>query len=159
MLLDLFSVSRSTPQTKSADGDDSTQPATILVAEDSLFFRKLIANTCRRDEWEVEVVNDGQEAYDAEQEPDPLRPLFISDINMPRMDGFELVKNVREDRRFDKLPIVALTTMSDDHFREKGVGVGLRSLRDQDRQTRSAFNRAECLRIKRRGRSSPDPDP
>lgn len=152
MLLDLFSILEKYAPEKLNSGDDSTSQARILVAEDSLFFRKLINQYITRDEWEVELVNDGQEAYERLMN-DPNRfDLFISDINMPRMDGFELVKRLREDRRFDSMPIVALTTMSDDHFREKGLALGFDRyvIKIDKREVRTTVS--ECLRIKRPGK-------
>jgi len=65
------------------------------------------------------------------------------------MNGFEFATNVRDDRRFDHIPMVALTTLSDEHFREKGLSLGfdryvIKIDKHQIRQTV-----AECLNIKR----------
>lgn len=151
MLLDLFSILEKHSPDKVRHTDDHTEEARILVAEDSLFFRKLIGQYITRDEWDVEIVNDGQEAYDRLTNEPGRFNLLISDINMPRMDGFELVKKLREDSRFDKMPIVALTTMSDEHFREKGLRLGFDRyvIKIDKREVRATV--AECLRIKRSG--------
>ncbi len=151
MLLDLFCVLEKHSPEKISHRDESTHNARILVAEDSLFFRKLIGQYMQRDEWEVKIVNDGLQAYD-ELINNPTRyDLIISDINMPIMDGFELVRKVREDRRFDKLPMVALTTMSEEHFREKGLALGFDRyvIKIDKREVRATVS--ECLRIRRDG--------
>lgn len=153
MLLDLFCVLEKHSPEKISHRDESTHNARILVAEDSLFFRKLIGQYMQRDEWEVKIVNDGAQAYD-ELINNPTRyDLIISDINMPIMDGFELVRKVREDRRFDKLPMVALTTMSEEHFREKGLALGFDRyvIKIDKREVRATVS--ECLRIRRDGNS------
>lgn len=151
MLLDLFCILEKHSPEKVRLTDDRTDEARILVAEDSLFFRKLIAQYITREEWEVEIVNDGQEAYDRLMNEPGRFNLIISDINMPRMDGFELVKKIREDSRFNKIPVVALTTMSDEHFREKGLRLGFDRyvIKIDKREVRATV--AECLRIKRPG--------
>jgi two-component system, chemotaxis family, sensor kinase CheA len=149
MLLDLFCVLEKHSPDKISNRDETTNHARILVAEDSLFFRKLIGQYMQREEWEVKIVNDGAQAYD-ELINNPTRyDLVISDINMPLMDGFELVRRVREDRRFDRLPMVALTTMSEEHFREKGIALGFDRyvIKIDKREVRATV--AECLRIKR----------
>jgi two-component system, chemotaxis family, sensor kinase CheA len=149
MLIDLFCVLEKHAPEKLKQSDDSTQHARILIAEDSLFFRKLIEQYVQRDEWEVEIVNDGQEAYERLMNEPTRYNLIISDINMPRMDGFELARRVREDKRFDTLPMVALTTMSDEYFREKGIRLGFDRyvIKIDKREVRTTV--AECLRIKR----------
>jgi len=149
MMLDLFSVFEKHAPEKLRIEDNSDQPAKILIAEDSLFFRKLIAQYIKKPEWTVDIVNDGVEAWDALQKNPSRYNLVISDINMPRMDGFELATLIREDRRFDQLPLIALTTMSDDHFRQKGLAVGFDRyvIKIDKREVRSTV--ADCLKIKR----------
>lgn len=153
MLLDLFCVLEKHAPEKIGHQEDEARPARILVAEDSLFFRKLIGQYITRDEWQVEIVNDGQQAYEALTNEPTRYDLLISDINMPRMDGFELVKKLRAERRFDTLPVVALTTMSDEHFREKGLRLGFDRyvIKIDKREVRSTVS--ECLRIRRKPRS------
>ncbi len=92
---------------------------------------------------------DGLEAWEKLQAEPERYNLVISDINMPRMDGFQLAVKIREDRRFEQMPLVALTTMSDEHFREKGLSLGFDRyvIKIDKNQVRSTV--AECLKIKR----------
>jgi two-component system chemotaxis sensor kinase CheA len=149
MLLDLFCILENHAPEKLIHRDDTSRPANILVAEDSLFFRKLIAQYISREEWQVEIVNDGVEAYERLVHEPHRFDLLISDINMPRMDGFQLVEKLRADKRFDRMPIVALTTMSDEHFREKGLRLGFDRyvIKIDKREVRSTV--VECLAIQR----------
>jgi two-component system chemotaxis sensor kinase CheA len=129
--------------------DVDTGKARILVAEDSLFFRKLISQYIQREEWTVDIVCDGQEAWEKLQAEPGRYSLVISDINMPRLDGFQLATRIREDRRFDQMPLVALTTMSDEHFREKGLSLGFDRYVIKIDKTQVRNTVAECLKIKR----------
>ncbi|XZE52644.1 Hpt domain-containing protein [Planctomycetaceae bacterium SH139] len=149
MLLDLFSIFEKHAPEKLKAEESATDNAKILVAEDSLFFRKLISQYMSRPEWDIEIVNDGLEAWERLQQEPTRFNLVISDINMPRMDGFELASRIRDDRRFDRLPLVALTTMSDDHFRQKGLDLGFDRyvIKIDKREVRGTV--AECLKIRR----------
>lgn len=149
MLLDVFSVFEKHAPDKIKKQDTQTRQAKILVAEDSLFFRKLIKQYMTREEWTVEIVNDGLEAWEKLLAEPQRYDLVISDINMPRMDGFQLASKIREDRRFDMLPLVALTTLSDDHFREKGLSLGFDRyvIKIDKNHVRSTVS--ECLQIRR----------
>jgi two-component system chemotaxis sensor kinase CheA len=149
MLLDLYSAFEKHAPDKIRLAEIETKKARILVAEDSLFFRRLIEQYIRCEHWEVEIVNDGIEAWEKLQNEPGRYQLVISDINMPRMDGFELATRVREDRRFDSMPMVALTTLSDDHFRERGLKLGFDRyvVKIDKHQVRHTV--AECLNIKR----------
>ncbi|MFN8740741.1 MAG: chemotaxis protein CheW [Pirellula sp.] len=149
MLLDVFSVFEKHAPDKIKKQDEKTRNAKILVAEDSLFFRKLINQYITREEWTVEIVEDGLEAWEKLCAEPNRYDLVISDINMPRMDGFQLATKIREDKRFDALPLVALTTLSDDHFREKGLSLGFDRyvIKIDKNHVRSTV--AECLQIRR----------
>lgn len=149
MLLDLFSVFEKHAPDKLKGADIKTGRARILVAEDSLFFRKLITQYIQREEWMVDIVCDGLEAWEKLQAEPGKYDLVISDINMPRMDGFQLATRIREDRRFDQMPLVALTTMSEEHFREKGLSLGFDRYVIKIDKTQVRSTVAECLRIDR----------
>ena len=151
MLLDLYSVFEKHAPDKIITKEIEAKKARILVAEDSLFFRRLIEQYIRCEHWNVEIVNDGVEAWERLQNEPNRYQLVISDINMPRMDGFELATRVREDRRFDHMPMVALTTLSEDHFREKGLSLGFDRyvVKIDKHQVRNTV--AECLAIRRNG--------
>ena len=149
MLLDLFSVFEQHAPDKLKSADIKTGRARILVAEDSLFFRKLITQYIQRDEWTVDIVCDGLEAWEKLQAEPGRYNLVISDINMPRMDGFQLATRIREDRRFDAMPLVALTTMSEEHFREKGLSLGFDRYVIKIDKTQVRSTVAECLKIER----------
>ena len=80
----------------------------ILVAEDDLASRELIREILEARGYEVVEVGDGQEAVQkiAEKKPD----LVLLDIQMPLLDGFGVLRQLRQDSRFASLPVVAVTS-------------------------------------------------
>lgn len=82
---------------------------TILTVDDSAFIRKLLRVTLVGQGFDVAEAEDGVAALEwlaAHDRPD----LMITDINMPRMDGFGLVEAVRAERCHDAMPILVLST-------------------------------------------------
>ena len=98
--------------------------ARILCAEDSAFFQRLLHQYLNRPEWDIQVVGNGREAFDVLHRSSEPFDLLIADINMPEMNGFELAERVRADARFNKMPMLALTTQVDDQSRSRGFEVG-----------------------------------
>jgi signal transduction histidine kinase/DNA-binding NarL/FixJ family response regulator len=79
-------------------------PSTILVAEDDPEIRELLVLLLRSHDYELLEASDGMEAYELlhQRKPD----LLITDVVMPRMDGYELVRRVRQDESLAKLPVI-----------------------------------------------------
>lgn len=94
----------------------------ILLAEDSITTRMLIKNILELDNFQVTTAVDGLEAWEKLKEND--YELVVSDIEMPRMDGFELTKRIRKDERLGNIPIVLITSLETQQDREKGIDLG-----------------------------------
>ena len=94
----------------------------ILVAEDDLASRELIREILEARGYEVVEVGDGQEAVQkiAEKKPD----LVLLDIQMPLLDGFGVLRQLRQDSRFASLPVVAVTAYAMRGDREKALAAG-----------------------------------
>lgn len=82
----------------------------ILAVDDSPTIRALVAKALRPAGFEVFLASDGVEGVDALEEANP--ELIITDINMPRMDGFGLIESVRASNTHSRVPILVLTTES-----------------------------------------------
>ncbi len=95
---------------------------TLLIAEDTVTARMLLKNILDSAGYIVKTAVDGAEAYSIlmQEEID----LLLSDIEMPRMTGFELAAKVRETESLEKLPIVLCSSLSTKEDKEKGVAVG-----------------------------------
>ena len=82
----------------------------ILVVDDSSTMRRIITNTLSRlGHTNVIEAEDGLQGW-SQIEANPDLDMLITDWNMPEMNGLELVKKVRADRRFIDLPIIMVTT-------------------------------------------------
>lgn len=97
-------------------------PTTILVADDSITTRTMEKNILEAAGYRVRVASDGLEAWTLLQAD--ACALLVSDIQMPRMDGFELVSKLRADERFKHLPTILVTSLASREDRERGVAVG-----------------------------------
>ncbi len=95
----------------------------VLLAEDSPFFRQMIANYLESAGYEVETAIDGEEAWEKLQHGN--YDVLITDIEMPRLTGIELAKRVRADARLADLPIMALTSLASDEDRRRGLEAGI----------------------------------
>jgi two-component system chemotaxis response regulator CheY len=84
----------------------------ILAVDDSQTIRKLIKFILRMKHHEVILAKDGLEAYSYFQEQN--FNLLITDLNMPKMNGVELIKKVRMSDENNKIPIILISTESDE---------------------------------------------
>jgi two-component system chemotaxis sensor kinase CheA len=94
----------------------------VLVVEDSITSRMLLKNILESSGYVVTTSVDGAEAYSALRTQD--FDLVVSDIEMPRMDGFELTSTIRADEQLSHLPVVLVTSLGSREDRERGIDVG-----------------------------------
>jgi two-component system chemotaxis sensor kinase CheA len=104
--------------------DDSGErpPARILVVDDSITTRTLERNILQGAGYQVVTAVDGVEAL-AALETETF-DLVVADIEMPRIDGFELVKWIRDSAVYGGLPVVLVTSLESQEHRERGLKVG-----------------------------------
>ena len=115
---------RSDPSPLSGLGGRGGARATILVVDDSITTRTLEKGILEAAGYRVVVCVDGQDALDrlrAEVEPVDL---VLADVEMPRLDGFGLVKALRADERFARLPTVLMTSRGDPEDVARGLDLG-----------------------------------
>ena len=98
------------------------QSARIIVAEDSITARMLLKNILESAGHRVKTAVDGLDALTALKTEN--FDLVVSDVEMPRMDGFELTAKIRADARLAELPVILVTALSSREHRERGVDVG-----------------------------------
>jgi DNA-binding NarL/FixJ family response regulator len=97
-------------------------PLTILVADDDLGTRLSISDYLELSGYSVITANDGQEALAMVEEYQP--DLIVTDIVMPRMNGYELVRRVRQKPEFRLLPVILLTARTKTQERILGYQSG-----------------------------------
>jgi two-component system chemotaxis response regulator CheY len=98
---------------------------TILAVDDSATVRKFVTVALSMQGFAVVTACDGMDAL--EKLPNQQVDLVITDLNMPNMDGFELNKALRENPTYKDLPVIILTSLSDDDSKERGTGLGVNS--------------------------------
>jgi two-component system, chemotaxis family, sensor kinase CheA len=96
----------------------------ILYVEDAAFFRSHVSRVLEAAGFNVTMANNGQDACDLLfNAPKESFDLLLSDIEMPKMNGFEFAKSVRKNADWQKIPMIALSTRAD----QKHVDEGFRS--------------------------------
>jgi two-component system chemotaxis sensor kinase CheA len=94
----------------------------LLIAEDSFTSRGLLKAILEGAGYQVATANDGLEAWNAlKQGPFDL---LVSDVEMPRMDGFSLTSRIRADRALTQLPVVLVTALHSAEDRARGLEAG-----------------------------------
>lgn len=94
----------------------------ILLAEDSAFFRNLLTPILSLAGYNVTLAEDGQSALEAMEQGG--FDLVVSDIEMPGLNGFELVQRLRGDERWQDVPVIALSSHANPRDIEKGLNAG-----------------------------------
>lgn len=110
------------PITAAAKVSDRDVPL-VMVVDDSLTMRKVTGRILERHNFEVTVARDGIEALERLEERVP--DLMLLDIEMPRMDGYELASVMRADPRYQGVPIVMITSRSGDKHRQRAFELGV----------------------------------
>ncbi len=95
---------------------------TIMTVDDSPSMRALLRHALAGEGYQVAVAEDGVDALEQIDEASP--DLVITDINMPRMDGFELIEAVRGHHRWGNLPILVLSTEFSDEKKQRARSAG-----------------------------------
>jgi two-component system, chemotaxis family, sensor kinase CheA len=126
MLLDIFTLlHRSDPKRHKELLEADLSACRILVVDDQLFFRQLIAQYFRvYGVKSVHVAGDGQEALDYLYKNRHSVDVVVSDIEMPVMDGYQLVSNVKSTPALRDLPVMALTSLGGNRNVQKGLDAG-----------------------------------
>lgn len=98
----------------------------VLVVDDMLTMRKLVGKTCKDLGFtKISDAADGALAWQAIQAAEPPIGLIISDWNMPNTSGLDLLKRVRADSRFGKIPFIMVTAEAEQHQIMEAVKAGV----------------------------------
>jgi two-component system chemotaxis sensor kinase CheA len=131
------------PPARPAGPEQKAGPGTVLVVDDSITTRTMEKNLLEAAGYEVRVAVDGVEAW-AVLKSEKV-DLVVSDVDMPRLDGFELTQKIRKDRELSDLPVVLVTALESREDKERGVDVGANAY-----VVKSSFDQSNLLEIIRR---------
>jgi two-component system chemotaxis sensor kinase CheA len=120
--------------------DKAEQVKSILVAEDSITARTLLKNILELAGYQVRTAVDGLEGFSALQEGN--FDLVVSDVEMPRMNGFDLTAKIRTDKRLADLPVVLVTGLESTEDRKRGIEVGANAY-----LVKSSFDQGNLLEV------------
>ena len=98
-------------------------PAVVMVVDDSLTVRKITGRLLEREGYTVVTAKDGVDAL--EQMAQALPKVMLVDIEMPRMDGFDLARNVRGDARTQGIPIIIISSRTAEKHRNQAAQLGV----------------------------------
>ena len=109
----------------------------VMVVDDSITMRKVTGRVLERHEYEVSTAKDGVDALEKLHERVP--DLMLLDIEMPRMDGYELATQMKADPRLRDVPIIMITSRRGDKHRQRAFDIGV------DRYLGKPYQEAELL--------------
>lgn len=107
-----------------AEPEEASEPL-VLIIDDSITVRELLSMTFTRAGYRVEQARDGQDAWEKLRSGLPCDLVFC-DIEMPRMDGLELLSRIQKDPKLNHLPIAMLTSRGADRHRKMAAQLGAR---------------------------------
>jgi len=113
--------------------------STVMVVDDSITVRKVTTRLLERNGMQVFTAKDGVDAMT--QLHDKKVDLMLLDIEMPRMDGFEVATLVRHDERLKDLPIIMITSRSGEKHRQRALSIGVNEYMGKP------FQETELLRV------------
>jgi chemosensory pili system protein ChpA (sensor histidine kinase/response regulator) len=119
-----------------------TRPV-IMVVDDSLTVRKVTGKHLQKRGFDVMVAKDGIDAV--EQLRTRVPDLMLVDIEMPRMDGYELTGRVRGDPTLKHIPIIMITSRAGEKHRTRALDLGVNIYMSKPYQEEDLFNNVDTL--------------
>jgi len=116
-------LAATTPQAPVETQETASTLPTVMVVDDSLTVRKITGRLLAREGYQVLAAKDGVDAL--EQMLDIIPDVLLVDIEMPRMDGFDLTRNVRADEKLKEIPIIMITSRTADKHRNYAFEIGV----------------------------------
>jgi chemosensory pili system protein ChpA (sensor histidine kinase/response regulator) len=114
-----------------------------MVVDDSLTVRKVAGRLLEREGYQVLMAKDGVDALD--QMKNILPDVMLVDIEMPRMDGFELAQNLRGDSRTQDIPIVIISSRIAEKHRTRAEQLGVNAVLGKPFQETALLQHLEAL--------------
>lgn len=129
LILDLVALMRNVSniakveQQKANKSVKQAHKPVVLIVDDSVTVRKVTSRLLERNGYDAQVATDGIDALEKLQEM--LPEVIVLDIEMPRMDGFEVANHIRHNPRLQHIPIVMITSRTGEKHRERAFGIGV----------------------------------
>ncbi len=101
-----------------------TRPKTVLVVDDSITTRTLEKNILETRGYQVKLATNGEEALSVLVSDSQLPDLIVTDVNMPRLNGFDLTQRLKRDGRTKNIPVILVTSLDSPADKARGIEVG-----------------------------------
>lgn len=124
-------------------GKKEAKKQSILVVEDSITARTLFVNILESAGYNITAAVDGVDAFTKLGEGEFA--LVVSDIQMPRMNGFELTEKIRADKKYENIPVVIVTGLESPEDKKRGIEVGANAY-----IVKSSFDQSNLLEVIKR---------
>ena len=98
----------------------------ILIVDDSSMIRLIVSKATKKLGYEAIEASNGQEGLESLLKHDDIS-LILSDVNMPVMDGLEMIEKIKENEKTKYIPIVMLTTESKETLKQRGRDLGVKA--------------------------------
>jgi chemosensory pili system protein ChpA (sensor histidine kinase/response regulator) len=108
---------------QSAPVEDAKKELTALVVDDSITMRRVTQRLLERRGVKVITARDGLDAIEVLREHEA--DVILLDIEMPRMDGYQFAKHVRNDAKLKDMPIIMVTSRSGEKHRARAIEIGV----------------------------------
>jgi two-component system chemotaxis sensor kinase CheA len=117
----------------------ATRKPRLLITDDSFTTRELLRSILQSAGYDVTTAFDGQDALD-KLRADQRFELVVSDVEMPRLDGFGLTSNIRSDSALTHIPVILVTSLHSDEHKRQGIVAGAQAY-----IVKSQFNQSNLL--------------
>jgi two-component system chemotaxis sensor kinase CheA len=135
--------SAASPRKETTAGQVPAGAGKILVAEDSITSRALLKNILETAGYRVTTAVDGADALTQVRSGE--FDLVVSDVDMPRTNGFELTAKIRADKKFGEMPVILVTALESRDDKERGIESGANAY-----IVKSSFDQSNLLEVVRR---------
>lgn len=105
--------------------EDDPPATTVMIVDDSPSVRHITSKLIKNVGWEVILAKDGLEALEALQSAEKMPEIILSDVEMPRMDGYELLTAIRETESLRHLPVIMITSRASVKHQERAYELGV----------------------------------
>jgi chemosensory pili system protein ChpA (sensor histidine kinase/response regulator) len=116
-----FDKQRTQPQPSAARGREAWS---VMIVDDSVSVRRVVSNLIKSVGWQPMAAKDGVEALEIMQHSAQPPDLVLIDIEMPRMDGYELIATMKGQEIYRHIPLVILTSRAGEKHRRKALEMG-----------------------------------
>jgi chemosensory pili system protein ChpA (sensor histidine kinase/response regulator) len=97
----------------------------VMIVDDSPSVRHITSKLVKNAGWEVVLAKDGLEAFETLQASENLPDIVLTDVEMPRMDGYELLSSIRNHAALRQLPVIMITSRASEKHQQKATELGV----------------------------------